>query len=421
MLSPLPILLGVALFWLAHPSAALAQQAGPGDPTYTVPRYSSIVVDAASGKVLSAIDADSPRYPASLTKLMTLYMVFEALRDHRVSLDQLVPVSAHAASMEPSKLGLVPGSRMTVEEGILGIVTKSANDDAAALGELLGGDESRFAEMMTLRARALGMSRTTFRNASGLPDPYQVTTARDLGILARHLLQDFPNEYHYFSVPSFVFHRRTIFNHDHMLISYPGADGMKTGYTRAAGCNLITSALHGNVRLVGVVLGAHSNAARDVQMASLLNAGFTEEGAPDIGPDQTARMRFASLRHRFGRLSLISRAEAATLPEHGRASGTTHGKPTLMPSLAHYSPAGWSVQFGTFSSAAAARRLANTARSGASGGSVRVSESGKGRHHLWRVQLTGLTEQQAHGACSASAHEHANCMLIHPIRQMASR
>ena len=144
-------------------------------------RYASFVMDAASGQILSAANADEPRYPASLTKLMTIYMLFEALRDRRVSLDELVPVSLHAASMSPSKLGLLPSTSITVEQALLGLVTKSANDAAAALGELLGGgDEERFAQMMTLRARALGMSRTTFRNASGWPDPDQVTTARDL-------------------------------------------------------------------------------------------------------------------------------------------------------------------------------------------------------------------------------------------------
>ena len=153
--------------------AALAQQGGAwGD------RYAAIVIDSASGRVLSAVNPDEPRYPASLTKMMTLFMLFEALRDRRVGLQTPVPVSAHAASMQPSKLGLVPGSRLTVEQAIYGLVTKSANDAAAALGELLGGDEDRFGQMMTLRARALGMARTTFRNASGLPDPDQMTTAR---------------------------------------------------------------------------------------------------------------------------------------------------------------------------------------------------------------------------------------------------
>jgi D-alanyl-D-alanine carboxypeptidase len=155
-------------------------------------RYSSIVIDAATGDVLEAANPDAPRHPASLAKLMTLYLVFEALRDRRITTGQVVPISQSAASMQPSKLGLVPGTRLTAEEAILGLVTKSANDAAAALGELLAGSEDRFAQMMTLRARALGMSQTTFTNASGLPDPDEWTTARDMAMLARHLLTDFP-------------------------------------------------------------------------------------------------------------------------------------------------------------------------------------------------------------------------------------
>src|SRR5580698_56381 len=168
----------------AHPVAALAQIGSD--------RYSSIVVDAATGNVLEAANPDAPRHPASLAKLMTLYMVFEALRDRRITTDQLVPVSARSAAMEPSKLGITPATRLTVEEAILGLVTKSANDAAAALGEQLGGSEDRFAQMMTLRARALGMNRTNFRNASGLPDSNQWTTARDLSTLGRRIVIDFP-------------------------------------------------------------------------------------------------------------------------------------------------------------------------------------------------------------------------------------
>ncbi len=158
-------------------------------------RYSSIIIEESTGEVLSAVSPDEPRYPASLTKMMTLYMVFEALRDRRLSLSTPVVMSAHAAAMMPSKLGIPAGRELTVEEAILGLVTKSANDAAAAVGELLGGDEERFAQMMTLRARGLGLTRTTFRNASGLPDPEQVTTARDLATLGRHLIEDFPVQY----------------------------------------------------------------------------------------------------------------------------------------------------------------------------------------------------------------------------------
>ncbi len=253
---------------------------------------SSIVLDAGSGAVLQQNNPDLERFPASLTKLMTLYMAFEALRDRRITLDSPVPVSDHAASMEPSKLGLLPGSYITVQEAVLALVTKSANDAASALGEMLGGDEDRFGQMMTLRARALGMSHTTFRNASGLPDPDQITTAGDLALLARHLIADFPDQYHYFSVPYFWFHGRMIPNHDPMLRSYPGADGLKTGFTDAAGLNLVTSAMRGNIRLIGVVLGARTSAQRSNVMTALLNDGFSQEGVPVPAPMPAPRSRF---------------------------------------------------------------------------------------------------------------------------------
>src|SRR5580698_9842269 len=209
-------------------------------------RYSAIIVEARTGKIIMGVNQDELRFPASLTKLMTLYMTFEALRDRRIQLTQYVPVSALAAEQPPSKIGLQPGEALTVEQAILGVVTKSGNDAAAALGEFLGGSEDRFAQMMTLRARALGMSRTNFRNASGLPDSNQWTTARDLATLGRRLILDFPQLYGYFGVSGFVWHNRVILNHDTMLKTYPGADGMKTGYTDFAGHNLVTSAVRGN-------------------------------------------------------------------------------------------------------------------------------------------------------------------------------
>ena len=288
---PLAILVGALV--LGRPASAQVGSA----------RYASFVLDAASGQVLEAASADEPRFPASLTKMMTIYMLFEALRDRRVTLDEPVPVSSHAASMPPSKLGLVPGTYITVEQALLGLVTKSANDAASALGELLGGDEERFGQMMTMRARALGMSRTTFRNASGLPDPDQITTARDLALLARHLIQDYPTEYHYFSTPSFMFHGRLIPNHDRMLQTYPGADGLKTGYIDASGCNLVTSAVRGDVRMIGVVMGASNGYERDSHMAALLDAGFDRMGVPISREPQHWRVP-----------TLVAAASAATLP-----------------------------------------------------------------------------------------------------------
>ncbi len=363
-------------------------------------RYSSIVVDAATGNVLEQANPDAPRHPASLAKLMTLYMVFEALRDRRISLNEMVPVSAHAASMEPSKLGLLPSTRITVEEAILGLVTKSANDAAAALGELLGGSEDRFAQMMTLRARALGMAHSTFTNASGLPDPDEWSTARDLAILARHLLTDFPNNYAYFSTPSFTFQRRIIFNHDGMLRSYPGADGMKTGYTEASGHNLVTSAVHSGVRLIGVVLGAGSNPERDVHMALLLNEGFEQMGVP---PEQRTLVA-----NRMP--SLVSTAHAATLTE----------PPIRMASRTKSLNAAWSIQVGSYGNEKVARNAAVAARQAADGGDAHIEGISQHGHRIWRAQVTGLTAPEAQSACSA-LRRRAPCIVLRPDqRQLAS-
>jgi D-alanyl-D-alanine carboxypeptidase len=358
-------------------------------------RYSSIVVDAGSGDVLEEVNADQPRHPASLTKMMTLYLTFEALRDRRIALDQAVPVSPHAASMEPSKLGLLPGSRLTVEQAILGLVTKSANDAASALGELLGGSEDRFAQMMTLRARALGMGHSTFMNASGLPDPDQWTTARDLAILSRRLINDFPGFYSYFSTPSFAWHRQVIFNHDNMLRTYPGADGLKTGYTEASGHNLVTSALRGGVRLVGVVLGASTNGERDIHMASLLDHGFEQMDVPVFRkPVQMA-----------SRVTLIASARAAEVTRP-------------LPSRIH--AANWTVQVGTFATESAARSAAMAARRDAEAGEARVEPIRLRARTTWRAQVTGLTQPDAQDACSG--HPKGACVVIRPdSRQVASR
>lgn len=288
-------------------------------------RYSSIVVDSASGNILSSVNADDLRYPASLTKMMTLYMLFEAVRDRRIGLQQYVPVSPIAASMPPTKLGLVPGSLITVEQAILGLVTKSANDAACALGELLGGDEDRFAQMMTVRARALGMTHSQFRNASGLPDWSQVTTARDMAILARHLIQDFPGYYHYFSTPSFVFAGRFVPNHQRLLQTYPGADGLKTGYTEASGYNVVTSALRSDTRLIGVVLGAAHGGERDLHMAALMDQGFDRMGvaAPLIARREPPRMP-----------SIISVAQAAPAYAQPSYAQPSYAPPSYVPSYA---------------------------------------------------------------------------------------
>ncbi|WP_235962136.1 D-alanyl-D-alanine carboxypeptidase family protein, partial [Falsiroseomonas selenitidurans] len=252
-------------------------------------RYAAIVLDHRTGGILVSANPDETRHPASLTKMMTLYMVFEALRENRLSLASPVTMSAEAASRPPSKLGLPPGATLTVEQAILSLVTKSANDVATALGETLGGDEARFAQMMTQRARGLGMTRTTFRNASGLPDWDQVTTARDMATLGRRLLLDFPDRYHYFGRTEAAFRGLRLRNHNRMLTSYEGVDGIKTGYIRASGFNIVTSANRDGHRIVGAVFGGSSWVERDQHMTALLDQSFARLGvAPRVEVAQPA-------------------------------------------------------------------------------------------------------------------------------------
>lgn len=234
-------------------------------------KYAGIVVDAKTGNVLYSENADRLQYPASLTKMMTIYMTFEALEQGRIRLDTPVPFSAHAAAQAPTKLGVRAGGTITVEQGILGLVTLSANDAATALGEMLGGgSEDRFAQLMTAKAHALGMTRTTYRNANGLPNTAQMTTARDQARLGIALRQHFPQYYGYFSTRAFKFGTRTIRSHNRLVGSVRGVDGIKTGYTRAAGFNLVSSVQVDGKSIVGVVLGGASTPARDAQMRNLI-------------------------------------------------------------------------------------------------------------------------------------------------------
>src|SRR6201994_610569 len=239
----------------------------------------SIVIDTETGRVLSEMNADAITYPASLTKMMTLYLTFEALNSGRLRLDQYLPVSSEAASKSPTKLHLVPGDSVQVHDLILGIVTKPANDAAAVLAEGLAGSEPAFADRMTAKARQLGMTNTVYRNASGLPDPEQRTTARDVAQLALALYNDFPREYRYFATREFFFRGRVILTHNHLLDWYEGADGIKTGYIGASGFNLAASAVRNGHRLIGVVMGGASAGSRDREMAALLAQGFSEVGA----------------------------------------------------------------------------------------------------------------------------------------------
>lgn len=235
-------------------------------------KYAAIVVDAKSGEVLYANHGDSPRYPASLTKMMTLYLTFEALSSGRLRLSDRVVFSPRAAAQSPTKLGVAPGDSITVEEAVQAMAIKSANDASTAMAEKIGGSEARFTALMTLRAQELGMQNTRFVNPNGLPDTRQISTARDMAILSRALMRDYPQYYHYFSQPGFSFRGRYVKGHNRLLGG--GVDGLKTGYTRTSGFNIAISGVRDNRRLVVVVMGGPSAASRDQHAEDLLLTGF---------------------------------------------------------------------------------------------------------------------------------------------------
>ena len=295
------------------------------------PSYSSIVVDINSGEVMQATNADAPRHPASLTKIMTLYLLFERLEQGKVKLQTELPASAHAAVQAPSKLGLKPGETIRVETAIRAIVTKSANDVAVIVAEALGGDEPNFAKLMTAKARALGMSQTTYRNASGLPDEEQITTARDQALLGRAIQDRFPNYYQYFATRTFDYRGKSIRNHNHLLGVVDGVDGIKTGYIRDSGFNIVTSIRRANRHLVAVVFGGRSADARDARVRSLIEnniniASIKRTAPPVLEGVETAQLRKenkdAKDEERTGSARVRVASVAPSVPE-GPAPGST--------------------------------------------------------------------------------------------------
>lgn len=287
------------------------------------PAYAAIVVDANTGSVLHSANADAIRHPASLTKIMTLYMLFERLESGKLSLDSQLRVSEHAADQAPTKLGLREGSTISVEDTIKGLITRSANDAAVVVAENLAGSEEEFARQMTRKARALGMSNTTYRNASGLPDSAQVTTARDQATLGRAIQERFPRYYKYFSTRTFTFRGQRIGNHNGLLGKVEGVDGIKTGYIRASGFNLVTSVKRNNRHVVAVVLGGTSAGARDARMRQLLaqhvDSASTRKTAPMIAEapvrDTPApQARTAAARTEIAAPNRFEMASAASTP-----------------------------------------------------------------------------------------------------------
>ena len=383
--------------------AAVAAAGAPAGAQIGSDRYASIVIDAGTGRVLSAVNADSPRHPASLTKMMTAYMVFEAVRNRRVSWSTPVVFSAHAAAQPPSKLGFPVGTRITLEEATLALITRSANDAAAAIAETLGGTEANFARLMTLRARSLGMSSTTFRNASGLPHPEQVTTARDMALLGLRLVQDFPTEYRLFATTETRVRNLRLSNHNRMLASYEGADGVKTGFIRASGFNLVASAVRGGRRLIGVVMGGASAAERDAHMADLLDQGFGSTG-----------VRLAQAEPPLG---LVPRARAEA--QRAEPQRQPAPRPTAPPPRQAAPAAAWGVQVGAFSDRAGAQSAAANARRSLGAGTVAVEQARVGNRTVWRARVIGLSEQQARRFCAQRTKARGECALLAPAAPTA--
>jgi D-alanyl-D-alanine carboxypeptidase len=316
------------------------------------PQFSSIIVDGNSGAVLSSNNPDSIRRPASLTKIMTLYLLFERLESGKMKLDTEMDVSEHASEQAPTKLGLKPGQTLRVEDAIKGLVTRSANDAAVVIAEAIAGDETEFARLMTRKARALGMSKTTYRNASGLPNDEQLTSARDQATLGRAIQDRFPRYYRYFATSVFNYRGQAIRNHNRLLGNVEGIDGIKTGYTRASGFNLVSSMRRGNRHLVGVVLGGRSGGSRDSIMRNLLAenldkaatkrtvAAITErnpsaDGAVDVAEAETAPSRMAEAAQSGGALAAAEPGLAAM--QTTRSIGPA--KPSLMAAAAAALPA----------------------------------------------------------------------------------
>lgn len=385
---------------LSVPGAASAQVNSSSDS-----KFAAIVIDAATGEVMYARRADSPRYPASISKLMTLYLTFDALSTGKLKLTDEITMSRHAASMQPTKLGVRAGRTITVDEAIQAICIKSANDVAVAMAEHLGGSETRFGALMTLKAHQLGMSHTNFINASGLPDPRQVSSARDIALLSQALMRDFPQYYRYFGQRSFTYGRSTMNNHNNLLRSMPGVDGLKTGYTNASGYNLAASAVRDNTRLITVVLGGASNAQRDDRVAALLNTGFQVAEQRDQGLE-LADMQTLFEPRQYARIETPDDPNLYPVSDVEVAQGDA-------PAAA---PRGdYMVQVGAFKQRSQAQTQIRDVnrRFGDVLGDFE-SDIGDRVNGFFRARFKGMTEEAARSACATLKASRVTCMVIGP-------
>jgi D-alanyl-D-alanine carboxypeptidase len=459
------LLVASAIVVPAAEAARIEVSAGPGGPI-----YEAIVIDAETGQVLRQLNPDAVTYPASLTKMMTLYLTFEALNQGRLRLDQYVQVSAAAAAHAPSRLGFQPGEWVMIHDLILGVVTKSANDAAAVLAETLGGgSEANFALMMTQKAQQLGMTRTHYANASGLPDPEQLTTARDIARLALALYHDFPREYRYFSVKQFDFQGEIVNGHDHMLDWYPGADGIKTGFTVASGYNLATSAVQNGRRLIGVVLGGRSVRGRDQSMGQLLDLGFADlarqqpvmvaqrqapataavadaapavttqpvQPQPSLAAIATASMAPPSEPAPAAAVAQQQAAAPQTAVSDASpprptpsiatvaAAAVSHLAPVAKAEAAPISPEpgeGWAIQMGAFRVETGAEHVEHeVARLGFARGKQPQILAPAGGERLYRARLLYFTATAARAACGELRRQRIACSVVPAGLKVASR
>lgn len=411
------------MIWLFM--VAFIALAGVSVPAHAA-KYAAIVIEEDSGRVLFARNADKLRYPASLTKIMTLYLLFEDISAGRLTLKSRIPVSKVAAGRSPSKLYLKPGQSISAEQAIYALVTKSANDVATAVAEKLAGTERAFAKRMTRKARALGMSRTTFRNASGLPHSKQRSTARDMARLAIALRRDFPQYFKYFSTKSFNWKGRKFGNHNKLLSKFDGTDGIKTGYINASGFNLVATVTRNNVRLIGVVFGGKTSRSRDAHMMDILERQFKR-----IKPVQ-ARQQLAALPTKLP-TSAPTRASDApeTMPQPKQitvkrladtmvADDTAEFLDTVTTTASLKMPPDdqtlWSVQIGNFAqrinahkAAIRARRMADTVLGMTPAHLTLVA---RGEMPLWRVRFNDLDEGQARSACAALFAGGSPCIAL---------
>ena len=417
---------GRGMHWLRMVVAAGVAVAMIGVSAAEAATSAAIVVDAKNGKVLYSSNPDARCFPASLTKMMTLYLLFEALSTGKTTLTSKIKISAHAAAQPPSKLGLKPGSTITVKDAILALVTRSANDIAAAIGEHLAGSESAFATKMTAKARALGMSKTTFRNASGLPDPAQVTTARDMARLGRALQDRFPQYFAYFTTPSFTYQGRKIANHNRLLGRVAGVNGIKTGYTRASGYNLVTSVDRDGKKLVAVVMGGKSGASRDERMASLVSdyipkATSGPRSASLILPDGTSvdtdvAAAESPLPRAKPDTETDSMSVASLAAEDERSQGDIgdDDAATTPPPVA---ATGWKIQLAATPTEATARALLESAMDKAPKVLAKASPFTervvKNSVTLYRARFAGFASKQAaRDACDALTKQKFTCLAL---------